>query len=307
MVSMPGAYERDLDLNLLRVLVVVADTGSVTEAAKRLYVTQPAVSAALRRLRDAIGEPVFVRAGRSLVLSARGRALVERARPHLEGLVAAAQATAPFDPRTAERTVRLGLADSAESWLLPPLVHRLAREAPLLRVVAVAVQFRNVAALLANATVDVAITVADDLPSGVHRHPLYRGRFVCLFDPRHVSLGKKPSRARYLAAEHVVVSYNGDLRGIVEDFYGVERRVRVSVPTFHAAVGLVDGGALVATVPDVVAADARRHRPHLRVASVPFALEGAAVELLQRAAVRDDPAIRFVVSHVERIARERGD
>jgi LysR family transcriptional activator of mexEF-oprN operon len=304
---MPGAYDRDLDLNLLRVLVVVADTGSVTDAAKRLYVTQPAVSAALRRLREAIGEPLFVRSGRSLALSGRGRALVEQARPHLEGLVAAAQASAPFDPRTAERTVRLGLADSAESWLLPPLVHRLAREAPRLRLVAIAVQFRTIGALLANAGVDVAITVADDLPSSVHRHALYRGRFVCLYDPRHVRLGKKPSRARYLAADHVVVSYNGDLRGIVEDFYGVERGARVSVPTFHAAIGLVDGGPLVATVPDVVAADARVHRPHLRVASVPFALEGAAVELLQRAAVRDDPAIRFLVAQIERVARERAN
>src|SRR6185369_6804906 len=103
MELMPGAYERDLDLNLLRVLIVVADTGSVTEAAKQLYVTQPAVSAALRRLTASVGAPLFVRAGRRLALSARGRALSERARPHLEALVAATQASAGFDPKTTER------------------------------------------------------------------------------------------------------------------------------------------------------------------------------------------------------------
>lgn len=305
MTFMPAAYERDLDLNLLRVFVVVADTGSVTEAAQRLYVTQPAISAALRRLSDAIGEPLFVRAGRKLALSARGKALFEAARPHLEGLVAAAQASAEFDPKTADRTVRLGLADSAESWLLSPLMRVLAKQAPLLRVVVLAVQFRNVGALLASAAVDLAVTVADDVPSGVVRRPLFRGTFTCLYDPSHVALGKRPSRARYLAAEHVVVSYNGDLRGIIEDLFGATRRVRVSVPTFHAVGALVDGGPLVATVPTVVADDIRRTRPHLRTARVPFEAAGGAVELLMRSAVVDDPAIAFVVGHLEHIARAR--
>jgi LysR family transcriptional activator of mexEF-oprN operon len=305
MSSMPNAYERDLDLNLLRVFVVVADTGSVTEAAQRLYVTQPAVSAALRRLTDALGEPLFVRAGRKLVLSARGKALFERARPHLEGLVSAAQASVEFEPKTAERTVRLGLADSAESWLLPPLMRTLARRAPQMRVVTLSVQFRTVGALLGSGAIDVAVAVADDVPSGIVRRPLYPGHFVCLFDPRQIALGKKPTRARYLAADHIVVSYNGDLRGIIEDLFGVSRRVRVSVPTFHAIGALVDGSPLVATVPTVVAANIRNVRPHLRTASVPFPLSGASIELLMRSAVVDDPAIAFVVGHLERIARAR--
>lgn len=61
---MPGIYGRDLDLNLLRVFAVVAESASVTDAAKRLYMTQPAVSAALRRLTTAVGAPLFVRSGR---------------------------------------------------------------------------------------------------------------------------------------------------------------------------------------------------------------------------------------------------
>lgn len=69
---MPTVYGRDLDLNLLRVFAVVAEAGSVTEAAGRLYLTQPAVSAALRRLTATLGAPLFVRRGRSLVLSSRG-------------------------------------------------------------------------------------------------------------------------------------------------------------------------------------------------------------------------------------------
>src|SRR5262252_2710277 len=145
---MTGIYGRDLDLNLLRVFAVVAETGSVTEAASRLYLTQPAVSAALRRLTATIGAPLFVRSGRGIVLTSRGERLRARMAPHLTALVDAALAPPSFDPKTSERTIRLGLSDSAELWLLPPLLAVLEREAPGLRVVSIPVQFRTVGAAL---------------------------------------------------------------------------------------------------------------------------------------------------------------
>src|SRR5512147_1871617 len=104
MRGMNEGYGRDLDLNLLRVFVVVAEAGSVTGAAARLYLTQPAVSAALRRLTEAVGAPLFVRAGRGLALTARGRRMFAAARPHLAALLEAAFEPAKFDPRTSDRT-----------------------------------------------------------------------------------------------------------------------------------------------------------------------------------------------------------
>src|SRR5689334_22796170 len=109
-------YGRDLDLNLLRVFCVVAEAGSVTGAAGRLYLTQPAVSAALRRLTDAVGAPLFVRQGRRLVLSSRGSALRAKAQLHLGALVEAALAPTSFDPLSSERVLRLGISDAAEAW-----------------------------------------------------------------------------------------------------------------------------------------------------------------------------------------------
>src|SRR5512140_1803516 len=108
MCPMPDVYGRDLDLNLLRVFAVVAEAGSVTAAASRLFITQPAVSAALRRLQVATGAPLFVRAGRGLALTARGEQLRAQVQPHLQALVDAALVPAQFDPRTSERTFRLG-------------------------------------------------------------------------------------------------------------------------------------------------------------------------------------------------------
>jgi DNA-binding transcriptional LysR family regulator len=300
---MHDIYERNLDLNLLRVFIVVAEAGSVTEAASRLYLTQPAVSAALRRLTTAVGAPLFVRAGRGLALSARGRRLFDSARPHLQALVEAALSPATFDPKTSERTVRMGLSDANEAWLLPPLLRVLAEEAPRMKLIVRPVQFRTIAEALSSSEVDLAVTVADELPAHTRRLTLFTGGFVCLFDPRHARLGKRLTMERYLAHEHVIVSYNGDLRGVVEDVLGIQRRVRVSVPTFHSIGALVEGSALLATVPSMVAREIISTRPNLRTAPLPLTLGSAPMELLWRSTVEDDEAIRFMRDLVVRVVK----
>jgi len=297
---MPTIHGRDLDLNLLKVFAAVVEHGGVTAAAGRLYLTQPAVSAALRRLTTAVGAPLFARQGRGLVLTARGQRLRAAVHPHLQLLIDAALAPPTFDPRTSARTVRLGLSDAAEVWLLPPLVRRLGRDAPHLRVVAAPVQFRTVGAALA-AGIDAAVTVADELPATIRRQPLHHGGFVCLFDPRHVRV-RRLTEAAYFAHDHVIVSYNGDLRGIVEDTTGKARRIRCAVASFASIGPLVDGAALLATVPDLVAAQIRATRPHLRTAPVPLALTGSPIELLWPAATDDDEVGRLVRALIAEIA-----
>jgi LysR family transcriptional activator of mexEF-oprN operon len=297
---MTTVYGRDLDLNLLRVFAVVAETGSVTEAAGRLYLTQPAVSAALRRLTTAVGAPLFVRHGRGLALTRRGDRLRAALHPHLQLLVDAALAPDPFDPRTSTRTLRLGLSDAAEVWLLPALLRRLGAEAPGIGVVAVPVQFRTVGAALAGG-LDAAVTVADELPATIRRQELFRGGFTCVFDPRHLRV-RRMTEAAYFACDHVIVSYNGDLRGIVEDVTGKRRRIRCAVSTFASIGPLVDGSDLVATVPELVAAQLRATRPHLRVVPVPLPLQGAAIELLWPAATDDDEVGRWARAHIVDVA-----
>jgi LysR family transcriptional activator of mexEF-oprN operon len=295
---------RDLDLNLFRVLLAVADTGSVTAAAAQLYLTQPAISAALARLRTALGEPVVARHGRGIVLTERGEQLVADIRPHLEGILRIALAPARFDPRTSEQIVRIGMADSADEWLLPPLLRLLETAAPRLRLVCVPVQFRTVADALATRRIEIAVTVADELPRTVARRPLFRGHFVVLFDPRRVRLGARPTVRAYLAQEHVIVSYNGDLRGVVEDLLGRERKVRCSVAGFGALGAIVDGSRLVATVPDIVARAIHRQRPHLRVVPLPIEHAAGGMDLLWPIAREGDEAGRFVRDSLERVVRQ---
>lgn len=296
-------YGRNLDLNLLRVFVVVAETGSVTAAAAKLYLTQPAISAALRRLTESVGAPLFARQGRGVTLTSRGERLLAQAQPHLSSLVSAALAPADWNPETSDRTLRIGLSDVTEASLLPGLLRILAREAPRMRVIVLPVQFRTVAEMLTTRRIDMAVTVADEMPTSIRRKPLYHGAFVCLFDPRHVhGIGKRMTDAQYFALEHVIVSYNGDLRGIVEDLLKKTRKVRCSLPSFSNLGAVIHDTPLIATVPAEVAEHARRAYPHLATAEKPFSLPGSPMELLWPAATEDDPALRFLRDAIERVS-----
>jgi LysR family transcriptional regulator, mexEF-oprN operon transcriptional activator len=302
---MNEVYGRDLDLNLLRVFVVVVQAGSVTRAAAQLYLTQPAISAALRRLRSNVGDALFARSGRGLTLTARGQSLYASARPLLQALVDATLSPPQFDPKQSERVIRFGMSDGMEGWFLPRLLRDLQSAAPHMRIVAVPVQFRTVADTFNTHALDLAVTVADELPPSIKRTPIIMAsRFVCLFDPRRLRLRGKLSERDYFAHEHVIVSYNADLRGVVEDVFRKQRRVRCSIASFSHVGALLQDSALIATVPDVVAAYIRQLYPQLRTAATPFAMEGSNSELLYPVTSEDDAACKFLRERVVLLAQQ---
>lgn len=300
---MSEIYARDLDLNLLRVFAVVAHSRSVTRAAAQLYLTQPAVSAALARLTRSVGAPLFARAGRGLTLTARGERLYEQVAPLLGALVAATLSPARFDPKSSERVLRIGVSDALEGIVLSPLMRLLEREAPRMRLIVLPVQFRTVGELLAARQADMALTVADELPASVRREPLFHGDFVCLYDARSLRLPRKLTEPTYFAQKHAIVSYNGDLRGVVEDSLHKQRDIRCSVASFGQLGPVLDGSALLATVPRTVARHLQSLYPNLETARVPLSLSGTPVELLWPQSIEDDEAFSFVRDHVRRIAR----
>ena len=306
MANINDTYARNLDLNLLRVFAIVAEEGSLTRAASRLYVTQPAVSASMRRLATFIGAELITRQGHGVVLTTRGTELLAAAHAYLQPLVASAMAAPSFDPKSSATTIRIGLADCLEAVLLPRLLEQLRSEAPDIRVVVLAVQFRTVEELLLSNKIDFAVSVADDLPRSILRQPLGDRQsaphgFVCLYDPRFTKLGRSVTERAYFSHDHLAVSYAGDARGIVEDSTGKSRRVRVSVPAFGYVADVIDGSSLVATVPLLFARHILKTRPHLRTAPLPFAIESMGLELLWSRVTDHDAAGRFVRGLVSNI------
>ena len=312
MSNINDSYAKDLDLNLLRVFAVVAEEGSITRAASRLYVTQPAVSASMRRLASFVGAELLTRQGRGLVLTHRGVELLAATREHLGPLVSAATATPEFDAKASTATFHLGLGDGIDALVLSPLLATLRFVAPRMQLVVSRVEFHTVEERLLGNKVSLAVTVADPLPRSIVREPLVasvRGvhDYVCLYDPRHVKLPKRLTEREYFALEHVVVSYAGDARGIIEDATGKQRKVRVSVPTFALVAEIVDGSPLVATLPRTLAEHIQDRHPRLRVAAIPFSFDNPTLDVLWSRVRDGDPIVEFMRGVLGTVVRKRAE
>jgi LysR family transcriptional regulator, mexEF-oprN operon transcriptional activator len=247
---------RKLDLNLLVVLFMIYEHRSVTVAAKALYLTQPAISAALARLRAQCGDELFVRQGRRLRATPYTETLIESLRPALAQIQASFAARGEFNPLTAQGTLRLGLADGLEMGLLPSITADLRRSAPGIRIRVNGTDFHAIQGQLENEELDLAFGVFNDLPKTVQREPLHRLSFRMLFDPRQHQISTRISIKQYVALDHVLVSYAPGFMGLFETKYeseGLARNIVVSTARFSSVPFLVQGSKLVCTMPDYLA------------------------------------------------------
>lgn len=253
---MPGMDETPTEL--LPALVALLRTASVTGAAKRLGVGQPAMSRTLEKLREVTGDPLLVRQGRAMVRTRRAEQLL----PEAETVLAAARRVlAPeeaFDPATATGAVTLALGDDMQAMLSGVLLARLRKVAPGIDV-RVRALTEETAREATRGVVDLGV-----LPDllGHYSIPgvdelvirrIYERKFVM------VSREKRPGSLRaFLRAEHVLVSPRGDACGYVDEALErlhASRRVAVTVPGFIAAMELVKRTDLISTLPhDVVRA-----------------------------------------------------
>lgn len=162
-----------LDLNLLVVFDALMAERNVTRAARRVFLSQPAVSHALARLRTSLDDPLFVRNGRDMVPTPRAEALALVVRPLLEGLAGGLEGPA-FSAGQVDQVFRLGMPDVVELVLLPRLLPLLAKEAPRARIAVQDLELESFQARLAAGELDAAITPDVALRPGMHRRSTAR-------------------------------------------------------------------------------------------------------------------------------------
>ena len=241
---------RDIDLNLLRVFDAVLHERGVTAAAGRLGLTQPAVSNALARLRAQFGDPLFVRTAGSMDATPFARELAEPVRQALALLESALAHGPGFDPATATRAFRFYMSDVGQIEFLPPLVERVQREAPGVRLEAVALEVDDIADALAAGALDVAIGFLPGLAAPVRRQPVFKDPYLCLMRADHQirSLTKK----NFLNASHALVTYRGGHRVVEEalERAGLARKVALRVPHFTVVPMILEKSDLILTLPD---------------------------------------------------------
>lgn len=240
-----------LDAKILRVLVTVVDTGSVTGAAQHLDVTQSAVSHQLDKLRAIVRDPLFVKSGRGIVATARAELLAERARELLRNLEQFAH-LAGFDPARWNATVTVAANDFQRDVLLPGLVARLRTTAPGLRLRVIPSGVPTPAELRGDRA---QLVISPRPPEGgdVMHRPLFEDRYRVFFDPRTRAAPRGP--AEYFDSEHITVVYDPPRRLGLDEYLeerGSVRSFRVTVPGFAAMAAFLRGSDLLATAPGLL-------------------------------------------------------
>ena len=252
---------RTLDLNLLRVFAAVMLERNVTRAAAQLAMTQPAVSNALRRLREATGDELFVTVPSGVVPTAHAAGMW----PHVEAaLERLSQALDPqgFDPTRDPRSFTMAMADATATVLMPAFIDTLLRERALADVRVLPLSSRDPRPQLEQGAADVAVGFFPDVASALAAEgpratialdPLYTCEYVVVMRRDH-PLATRPglSLADYCAARHVRVSFAGRPRGFVDEALareGRERRVMLTVNQFSTAARVVHESDLLTVLP----------------------------------------------------------
>jgi DNA-binding transcriptional LysR family regulator len=285
-----------LDLNLLRLLDALLTERHLTRAAKRVGLSQPAMSHGLARLRAHLGDPLFVRARQGLEPTERAARI---AGPLRDALAAIERALAgdDFDPATARRTFSLATADYGAFVLLPRLLERIARLAPGVDLWARTVADDPVAQLAAGEA-DAPPSPSPRLRGGgavIHSRVLYEERFVCVVREGHPRVKKRLDLDTWAALPHAFVAPGGKPGGVVDDVlaqHGKQRRVACAVPHFLLAPHVVASSDLVLTVGARVAEAFAKVLP-LRIVEAPVALPGFRMSLAWHERQHHDPAQRW--------------
>lgn len=301
-----------LDLNLLATLDALLAERSVSRAARRLGLSQPALSAQLARLRGMLGDPLFVPSHRGMTptpLALGMQAPLAAALGRLREVVTSARA---FDPAHDAFTVHVAASDYVQSALLLDFTRALRAEAPGLRIALRPADATRLAAQMEAGEIDLAALTPDVIAGGLRSRPLFEERYAFIARRGHPALRHKLDARRFCVLEHVVVSPRGGSFSTTVDevlaSQGLQRRVVVSASTFHAVPALVERSDLVALVPArLVERAAASPRGPLRVLAPPLPVAGFSIHMAWHNRNHGDAAQRWVRERLVAFARRDAD
>jgi len=226
---------RRIDLNLLVTLETLLTERSVTRAAKRLHLSQPSVSVQLRKLREIFSDPLLSPAPGGMLSTARAQALLPEIRAALAGVRRVVGQSTAFDPKTAQLTWQIAASDYAEYAVLLPLLAKLRRSAPDIRISVRQASHAKMFKQLDSGAIDLAFLAMDSVPSHLHHRILYNEHYVLIARKKHPALKRKLTLETFCELDHIVVSPDGGgFKGVTDAMLESRRRKRrVSLSTQH--------------------------------------------------------------------------
>ncbi|HYR26775.1 MAG TPA: LysR family transcriptional regulator [Aquabacterium sp.] len=296
-----------LDLNLFRVMDAVYAHGGISGAARHLHLSQPAVSHALARLRRLWGDPLFVRQGNAMVPTELTRRVIGEVQAHLKGLQGLLAQADGFDPATLDMTLRVGMRDVLEAIALPPLVTRLAEQAPQVRLTSVRVPHDVLERSLTLGEVDLVIDRQRRVSGRIHGERVADETLAVLMRRDHPLAAGPLALDDYFACQHVMVGLQPDRPDPLQTVWSTlgrgERQVRLRCQHYFAAANVVAHSDALLTLPRTYA-DALTHALPLVVRELQAPIPSVTIWMYWHADREADPVHRWMRAHVGEIARE---
>jgi DNA-binding transcriptional LysR family regulator len=302
-----------LDLNLLRVFDAIMTEQNLTRAASRLAMTQPAVSNALRRLRDALNDELLIRTAHGVKPTPRAEILWPAVRRALAELEEAVMPDQNFDLSKAQNTFRIAMADATAALWLPTLVRSIESEAAGIRVRMVPLTTREPRPMLLRGDIDLAIGffpgVVSQLAGGqasvspIRHEQLYSGEYVCVMRKDHPLAGKELTLDDYCGANHLLVSFSGRAHGLVDEALaqlGRERRILLTVNQFFTGGRVVSSSDLITVLPRHLVASTGSTNA-LITKELPFTLPKVHVDMLWHERDTRSPAHKWLRSQFTQV------
>ncbi|EDP65569.1 transcriptional regulator MexT [alpha proteobacterium BAL199] len=283
----------NLDLNLLRVFALVMRERSLTRAARRLSVGQPAVSHALARLRSELGDALFVRSGRRMEPTEWAKSFYAEIAPALERIDASLMSSRAFDPGSTDRTFRIGMSDDLQMAFLPQFLAAFTERMPNARLVVQQTNYTTAAEMLDRRDVSLVVGYLDTLPAAAKTRTISRVSYRMIMDSRNAEV---TTLADYCAGKHALVTFAGDLIGYVDETLqqrGVARDIRLSLSNFAVVPYALRGTGYLVTIPQYLAA-VLANETGLVMAQLPFESPEFDVSMAWSPTVDSDPGERII-------------
>lgn len=287
---------KDIDLNLLVVFNYLLTERSVSGAADKLGLTQPAVSNALKRLRSLTGDELFTRTSRGMEPTPYAHQLAEPVGYALGALHETLNQRASFNPQASQRKFVIAMTDLGEIYLLPRLMNLLERVAPEITISTVRNHHESLRADMEAGHVDLAIGLLPQLKTGFFQQRLFMQRYVCLFRKGHPLDQGAIGRQQFFDSDHVMVVAAGTGHAKIDEIIDggeTKRKVRLLVPHFIALGHILSTTDLVASVPEIYA----RHyaKPfNLGYVEHPVALPQIGINLFWHARFHKEPGNQWL-------------
>lgn len=248
-----------IDLNLLSVFQEVYRERQISAAARRLGLTQSAVSNALARLRRTFGDELFVRTAHGMQPTPLAQQMAEPIGAAMAQVALALSQRSRFEPATSSRRFTLAMTDVGEVYFMPVLIERCRTAAPNVEIASVRANGLTLKDDMETGRVDLAIGAFEDVSDALYHRALFRQRFVSMFRKDHPLAKDRVDLARFVAAPHLLVdaaqSPYDRINGLLEKA-GVTAGARFRVPHFTAVPYIVSTSELVVTVPQKLAESA---------------------------------------------------